>query len=161
MKFDQKNRTFVKKLIPLGVFFLFIFITNCDIFKSFKQNIYLADPTIFKDDCIYYLYGTTAGGVDSTNNGIKVYLSNDLVKWEYKGYALKKGNAFGDKGLAPQILREIIYIICFIQQTKNWYCVFCDLLVHLKKKIETILKQSIDKLIHSFSLTTINFTCIM
>lgn len=120
MKFDQKNRTFVKKLIPLGVFFLFIFITNCDIFKSFKQNIYLADPTIFKDDCIYYLYGTTAGGVDSTNNGIKVYLSNDLVKWEYKGYALKKGNAFGDKGFwAPQIFkRDNLYYMFYTANEK-------------------------------------------
>ena len=97
----------MKKLILMIVFFLFIFIICCNSFESVKEDIYLADPSIFLDDGKYYLYGTTAGGIDSSNNGLLVYLSNDLIKWECKGYALKKGDAFGDKGFwAPQIFKK-------------------------------------------------------
>lgn len=71
------------------------------------QQIYLADPTVFYENGVYYLYGT---GGDS-NFGFQVYTSDDLIKWEgpkgvSNGYALKKGDSFGSKGFwAPQVFR--------------------------------------------------------
>jgi beta-xylosidase len=56
---------------------------------------------------LYYLYGTVEG---NTEKGFLVYISNDLKKWKLsdvnKGYALKKGEAFGTSGFwAPQVFR--------------------------------------------------------
>ena len=69
-------------------------------------EILLADPTIFLHQGTYYLYGTS--GHDS-NQGFEVYTSPDLKSWEgpkgnREGYALKKGDAFGEKGFwGPQV----------------------------------------------------------
>ena len=70
-----------------------------------KSPILLADPTIFYHDGNYYLYGTS--GHDS-NRGFEVYVSRDLKSWKRSekndGYALKKGDSYGDKGFwAPQV----------------------------------------------------------
>ena len=70
-----------------------------------KSPILLADPTIFYHDGSYYLYGTS--GHDS-NRGFEVYVSKDLTSWKRSekndGYALKKGDSYGDKGFwAPQV----------------------------------------------------------
>ena len=86
----------------LSAFFLLHFF----LFSPPKNNtIHLADPTIFYHDSIYYLYGTS--GSDS-NHGFEVYLSTDLDSWKKSekngGFALKKGDSFGDKGFwAPQV----------------------------------------------------------
>ena len=70
------------------------------------DTIYLADPTIFLDKGTYYLYGT------SNDNGFLVYQSKDLKKWsaptgKHKGFALSKGESYGDKGFwAPQVFRQ-------------------------------------------------------
>lgn len=75
--------------------------------KDGRPDIYLADPTIFYDNGVYYLYGT---GGDS-NDGFRVYTSTDLKDWSgpagaSSGYALKKGDAFGSGGFwAPQVFR--------------------------------------------------------
>ena len=72
-------------------------------------NIYLADPTIFLHDGLYYLYGTNGNPKLSEKEGFLVYTSKDLTTWEGPkgitgGLALKKGDAFGDKGFwAPQV----------------------------------------------------------
>jgi len=69
--------------------------------------INLADPTIFYHEGIYYLYGT--GGDEHTNQGFVAYTSTDLKNWigpvgANDGYALKNGDAFGEKGFwAPQV----------------------------------------------------------
>ncbi|TKC09111.1 glycoside hydrolase family 43 protein [Pedobacter frigoris] len=71
-----------------------------------SDEILLADPTIFLDKGIYYLYGT--GG----ENGFMVYQSTDLKKWtgpvgHNKGYALSKGESYGTKGFwAPQVFKH-------------------------------------------------------
>ncbi|MDR7128629.1 beta-xylosidase [Algoriphagus sp. 4150] len=70
-----------------------------------KGPILLADPTIFFHDNIYYLYGTS--GKDS-NQGFEVYVSKNLKSWKKSalndGFALKKGESYGDKGFwAPQV----------------------------------------------------------
>lgn len=70
-----------------------------------KGTILLADPTIFYHDGTYYLYGTS--GQDS-DQGFEVYVSKNLKSWEKSGenggFALKKGDSYGDKGFwAPQV----------------------------------------------------------
>tara|TARA_R110002049_G_scaffold9962_2_gene49673 strand:- start:48186 stop:49175 length:990 start_codon:yes stop_codon:yes gene_type:complete len=77
--------------------------------KVSEQPIYLADPTIFHHNNMYYLYGTTTKASDSVGQGFLVYISKDIENWEgpvgaKNGLALKKGDAFGDKGFwAPQV----------------------------------------------------------
>ncbi len=64
------------------------------------KQLYLADPTIFEDKGTFYLYGT------GSKDGFKVYTSTDTKNWEDKGFALKKGDAFGNEGFwAPQVFR--------------------------------------------------------
>ena len=69
-------------------------------------SIYLADPTIFSANNMYYLYGTVGA---NANNGFLVYTSPDLKHWSASkevnnGYALQKGDAYGTKGFwAPQV----------------------------------------------------------
>ena len=77
-----------------------------------ESPILLADPTIFFDNGVYYLYGTTTGETPLNGEGFLVYTSTDLKKWKgpagaQNGLALKKGDAFGTKGFwAPQIFKE-------------------------------------------------------
>lgn len=75
-----------------------------------KSVIMLADPTVFYHDGTYYLYGT--GGNKRTDQGFVVYTSKDKKNWKgpvgaNNGYALKKGDAFGEAGFwAPQVLHH-------------------------------------------------------
>ncbi|UGU15701.1 glycoside hydrolase family 43 protein [Sinomicrobium kalidii] len=75
-----------------------------------KNQVYLADPTIFKDNGIYYLYGTK-NDPRIEGEGFLVYTSKDLKNWRgpagvKEGFALKKGDAFGTKGFwAPQVFK--------------------------------------------------------
>ncbi|GAO41564.1 glycoside hydrolase family 43 protein [Flavihumibacter petaseus] len=68
------------------------------------DTIRLADPTIFPYHGKYYLYGT-----GNAAKGFTVQVSSDLKKWsapagKNNGYALVKGEAFGEKGFwAPQL----------------------------------------------------------
>ena len=55
-----------------------------------NREIFLGDPTILMENNKYYLYGSSAGGIDSTANGFSVYESSNLQNWVRKGYALKK-----------------------------------------------------------------------
>lgn len=70
-----------------------------------KNPILLADPTIFYHDGTYYLYGTSG---NDKNLGFEVYVSKNLKAWKRseknEGYALKKGESYGDIGFwAPQV----------------------------------------------------------
>lgn len=62
-----------------------------------------ADPYVLEHNGLYYLYGT--GG----NDGIKVYVSKDMVTWSAargstNGYALHKNDVWGDKWFwAPEV----------------------------------------------------------
>jgi xylan 1,4-beta-xylosidase len=66
-----------------------------------KEKIPMADPTIFADKGMYYLYGT------GRPDGFPVYTSTDLVKWErHKNNALLMGDSYGTKGFwAPQVFK--------------------------------------------------------
>lgn len=70
--------------------------------------IFLADPTIFHHQGVYYLYGTVEGKAD---NGFIAYASTDLKTWERSGvapdgYVLRRGDAYGTAGFwAPQVLK--------------------------------------------------------
>ncbi|MGV8878831.1 MAG: glycoside hydrolase family 43 protein [Sphingobacteriaceae bacterium] len=70
-----------------------------------NDTIKLADPTIFQEKGIYYLYGT------GSENGFLVYQSSDLKNWvgpvgKKNGHALLKGDSYGTKGFwAPQVFK--------------------------------------------------------
>ncbi|HEY5498989.1 MAG TPA: glycoside hydrolase family 43 protein [Bacteroidales bacterium] len=76
------------------------------------SQLKLADPTIFKYQNSYYLYGT------SSDEGFQVYKSDDLKSWEgpcgaSNGFALKKGDSYGTTGFwAPQVFeyKDKIYM---------------------------------------------------
>lgn len=73
-----------------------------------STNAFLADPTIFREGNLYYLYGTVEG---ASGNGFLAYTSRNLKDWRLSetanGYALKKGEAFGSTGFwAPQVFRQ-------------------------------------------------------
>jgi len=85
--------------------FSLCFISEKIVAKQLNDTLYLADPTIFVDKGNYYLYGT------SSDQGFLVYVSKDLKTWKRKagndGFALKKGDAFGNKGFwAPQVFKR-------------------------------------------------------
>ncbi len=91
---------------------LIVFFNSIVTAQAIKEDqIYLADPTVFEDAGTYYLYGTK-GDPKIEGEGFLVYTSEDLIKWEgpagvNSGFALKKGEAFGDKGFwAPQIFKR-------------------------------------------------------
>src|SRR5690554_3259407 len=78
-----------------------------------KQEIFLADPTIFVEGGTYYLTGT--GGSGRTATGFTVLASQDLENWSPPAAAaeptpmlLRQGQgAFGSEGFwAPQLLRD-------------------------------------------------------
>nr|WP_294784543.1 glycoside hydrolase family 43 protein [uncultured Flavobacterium sp.] len=77
--------------------------------ESTTRPVLLADPTVFYNNGLYYLYGTTSGDTP-IGEGFQVYTSSDLKAWKgpvgaQNGLALKKGDTFGDKGFwAPQVL---------------------------------------------------------
>lgn len=90
-----------------------IAVLSCFVTEGFAQTpfhddtsiIQLADPTIFKHENKYYLYGTVGG---NAGNGFLTYVSGDLKKWKLfqqnDGYALRKNDAFGTAGFwAPQV----------------------------------------------------------
>ncbi|WP_460686455.1 glycoside hydrolase family 43 protein [Niabella aquatica] len=83
---------------------LFVFLLSAYGSRAQRQNgdnMLLADPTIFFHNGVYYLYGTGSG---SKPNGFKVFTSVNKKNWESKGYALKEGESFGNKGFwAPQV----------------------------------------------------------
>lgn len=70
--------------------------------KSSKDTIALADPTIFHEGNMYYLYGT------GSRDGFAVYTSTNLKSWHrQKKNALTKGDSYGNQGFwAPQVFKH-------------------------------------------------------
>ena len=69
------------------------------------ENIYLADPSVYQQKGIFYLYGTVEG---RSGDGFQAFASRDLKQWKLighnDGYVLRKGDAFGTAGFwAPQV----------------------------------------------------------
>ncbi len=94
------------KINKLKILIVFWFLYNSCKFVN-TNEIYLADPTILVENKKYYLYGSKSGGIDSTNNGFLVYESENLMDWNQRGYALKKGDAYGNKGFwSPQVFKK-------------------------------------------------------
>ena len=120
--------------------------------NNFKNPMFKgADPFVLFYEGKYYMYCTTendrelVGANDFSTDtdegdGIFVYVSEDLKNWEKQGYALKRGDAIGEKWLwAPEVLEyrgkfymvyaseEHIAIACadhplgpFKQENKRW-----------------------------------------
>lgn len=73
-----------------------------------STNTFLADPAIYAEGGLYYLYGTVER---ASGNGFRTYVSPNLKDWKpvaiNNGYSLKKGEAFGTAGFwAPQVFRQ-------------------------------------------------------
>lgn len=86
--------------------FIIICLTGCN-YSFSNKDILLSDPTIFEEDGKYYLYGTSSGGLHKTNKGFHVFKSDDLNNWKPHGYALRYGDAYGEKGFwAPHVLKN-------------------------------------------------------
>ena len=79
--------------------------------QSLESPVLLADPTIFEEEGIYYLYGTKEDA-SIEGAGFLVYTSTDLEHWSgpagvQQGYAFKKGDGFGSTGFwAPQVFKH-------------------------------------------------------
>lgn len=70
-----------------------------------SNNLFLADPTVFYHKGLYYLYGT--GGENNRDSGFIVFTSSDKKRWQYGGFALRKGESYGNKGFwAPQVFEH-------------------------------------------------------
>lgn len=101
------------KRTALFVIGLVITTLNCVVQDTFCQTanrgdstvMHLADPTIFKHDGMFYLFGTVERRM---SEGFLVYESKNLKDWKLssrdEGYALRKGQSFGTAGFwAPQV----------------------------------------------------------
>jgi len=94
-----------KKVIITALFMAFVAESRGQETTS-STGIFLADPTIYLNKDIYYLYGT------SGNEGFLVYQSKDLKKWgspagRNNGYALSKSDSYGNIGFwAPQVFKH-------------------------------------------------------
>jgi xylan 1,4-beta-xylosidase len=101
----MKIRYFILQTLFLLTITLFSSNQSSSAFPAVNAGLNLADPTIFQYQGTYYLYGT------SSDKGFLVYQSKDLKTWtgpagKSNGFALAKGDAFGDKGFwAPQVFR--------------------------------------------------------
>ncbi len=92
----------------VAILFLIIFYTTGAWSQgtlSDDTSIHQGDPTIFYNEGIYYLYGTND---QNSDQGIVVYSSDDKMQsWSLKGYALRKGDVFGDHWFwAPQVWKD-------------------------------------------------------
>ncbi len=71
--------------------------------------VQIADPFVLRVDGVYYLYGTNA------RDGYRVSTSTDLVHWEDKGYAYKRGRGSWGK--------RYFWAPCVVEQD-GWYYLF-------------------------------------
>lgn len=60
-----------------------------DEFKNNLDVVLISDPMILKDGDSYYLYATAQ---DTCESGFKVWQSEDMVNWRYKGMCFEKSN---------------------------------------------------------------------
>ena len=100
-------RKFFNKMIFLFVVFAIPYSSIVAKMKLKKEPVFLADPTIFYSNGLYFLYGTEP----TPEKGFPVLISNDLKVWHTSqkttnGYALLKGaKTFGTTGFwAPQVI---------------------------------------------------------
>jgi len=124
--YDKNNILGIRIWVSILVCYLFLFCNNFQLTaQDFDaKHIFLADPTVFEEDGVYYLYGTKE---DSRikGKGFLVYTSTDLKNWAgpvgaTDGFALKKGTAYGTKGFwAPQVLkRNATYYMAYTANEK-------------------------------------------
>lgn len=52
-------------------------------------DVKIADPCMIRADATYYLYGTASMPEDA-NEGMPVWSSPDMVRWQYRGWAFRK-----------------------------------------------------------------------
>ena len=74
------------KIFFLTLFSLLFFVPM----TAFAGKVPLADPFIMLYEGTYYAYGT------HSEDGIEVYISDDLKTWRYQGLALNRKDSYGD-----------------------------------------------------------------
>lgn len=87
--------------------------------ERFKKTVPLADPFILLHENRYYAYGTSA------DDGIAVWVSEDLKTWKKAGLALKKGDVWGDHWFwAPEVYkvndRYLMYYSAEMRMCAAW-----------------------------------------
>jgi len=96
VKFNKIKTTLVAALIVIGTSSSITLAAQDDLASAqIKQTTYtnplnvpVADPFVYHEDGIYYLYGTD--DQRGSAYGFPVLTSTDLVNWEFKGYAFTK-----------------------------------------------------------------------
>ena len=89
-----------------------IFTDKESFMQTYKNPILpMADPFVLLHEGKYYLYGTTDFNRDkgtteyNGENGVRVFVSDNLRDWEYGGVALRKGDTAGeDNYWAPELV---------------------------------------------------------
>ena len=59
----------------------------------------IGDPFVMRYNGKYYLYPSTPGG----HNGIKVFTSDDMINWEYAGFAVSEDEPTVCGAYAPEV----------------------------------------------------------
>ena len=65
------------------------------------NSLAIGDPFVLRYDGMYYMYPSSSGGTEE-ERGIRVFISEDLVNWTYKGYAAEGYAA--TYGWAPEVI---------------------------------------------------------
>jgi hypothetical protein len=60
----------------------------------------IGDPFVMRYNGKYYLYPSTEG----PNRGVKVYTSDDMITWEYRGYAVANDDETTANAYAPEVI---------------------------------------------------------
>lgn len=105
----------------------------------------IGDPFVLRFDGKYYLYPSTSDG----NCGIKVFESEDLVHWEYKGFAVPQTEETSRSAYAP----EVVYYggkfyLCQSQGGSGHYIYVSDSPLGEFRRISGNLGKGIDGAFH-------------
>ncbi len=65
------------------------------------NSLAIGDPFVLRHDGMYYMYPSSSGGTEE-ERGIRVFVSEDLVNWTYKGFAAEGYAA--TYGWAPEVI---------------------------------------------------------
>lgn len=89
------------------------------------EDIFIADPTIYKENGTYILYGTSQGNLERKGLGFLAFTSDNLTDWDGPngtsgGFALRLQSAFGNQGFwAPQVLKhDNLYYMAYTANEK-------------------------------------------
>ncbi len=99
------------------LFFLAVFLFG----TVHAEQLALADPFILLHDGVYYAYGT------NRDDGIAVYVSDDLINWESRGLALHKKDTWAEKFFwAPEVYKVGNRFLMYFSAEQHINAAFAD-----------------------------------